>query len=108
MGAEPPCWAAGWEPPTRSARQGARGKRQDRLQIVVREAELQADEVVAPIAVEDVVDATEQPQLAEELVGERDAPAGRELLAEAEEVLPELEPVVQQVHVEPDAARRLL
>src|SRR5882672_10661397 len=91
-----------------SARDEPPREGQDRLQVVVREAELQAHEVVAPVAVQDVVDAAEQPQLAEELVAEGDAPAGRELFAEAEEVLPELEAVVEQVEVQADAAGRLL
>ena len=67
------------------------------FQVLIVEAELQADEVVAPVAVEDVVDAGEHPQLLDELVAERDAPARLQLFAEAEEVLPNLEAVVQEV-----------
>ena len=44
----------------------------------------------------------------DELVAESDAPARLQLFAEAEEVLPDLEAIVEQVDVEADAARRLL
>src|SRR5262249_30651356 len=82
-------------------------ERKNRLEVVVGEPELQADEVVAAIRVEDLVDTAEQPELADELVRERDAPARSQRFAEAEEVLLQLEAIVEQVQVQADAAGRL-
>ena len=55
-----------------------------------------------------MIDAAEQPQVLDELVRDVDAIARLDFLAEAEEVVDDLEPVLQKVDVEPDAAGRLL
>src|SRR5580658_6408912 len=89
------------------ARHGA-GERQDRLEVVVVEAELPAEEVVALRGGEDVVDAAEQPEALDELVRDEDAVARLHLFAEPEEIVHDLEPVLQEVQIEADAARRLL
>src|SRR5258706_315608 len=57
-----------------AGRRAAR-EREDRLQVLVGEAELQAEEVVAPVLEEDVIDAAEQPQLVDELVADVNAVA---------------------------------
>ncbi len=55
-----------------------------------------------------MVDAAEEPELLDELVRHVHAVARLHLLAEAEEVVDDLEAVLQEVDVEPDAAGRLL
>jgi len=83
-----------------------RRKRQNTLQILIIEPELQSDEIVAARAREDVVHAAEQPGAVDELVTERDAPARQHDFTEAEQVLANLEAIVEEQGVETEAARR--
>src|SRR5208283_2554333 len=87
---------------------GAPREREDCLQVVVGEAELEPYEVVAEVALEDVVDAGQKPEPVDELVARVHAVTRVDLLAEAEDVVHELEAVLQEVEVEADAPRRLL
>jgi hypothetical protein len=61
-------------------------------------------EVVAPVAIEDIVDAGQHPKALDELVAESNPPARLQLFSETEKVLPYLEAVLQKVRVETDAA----
>ena len=61
----------------------------------------------ARVGVEDVVDAGEHEERAHDLVADAHAQAREGLVAEAEKVGVHLEPVVEQVQVEADAARAL-
>jgi hypothetical protein len=57
---------------------------------------------------EDLIDATKEPESLDELVRDVDAVARGRLLAEAEEVVDDLEAIVEQVDVEADTTGRFL
>src|SRR5580658_9938606 len=83
-------------------------ERQDGLEVLVVEAKLQPEEVVSQAGLEEVVDAPVDPEALEELVGDVDAVARLDLLAEPEEVVDDLESILEKVNVEAEAAGRLL
>src|SRR5580692_8489760 len=76
------------------------GKRQDRLQVLVGEPELQTEKIVSLAGQEDLIDAAQEPESLDELVRDVDAVARLRLLGEGEEVVYDLEAVVQEVDVE--------
>src|SRR5580700_5737866 len=83
-------------------------ERQDGLEVLVVEAKLQPEKIVSQAGLEEVVDPSVDPQTLEELVGDVHAVARLDLLAEAEEVVDDLESILQEVDVEAEAAGRLL
>src|SRR6202041_134795 len=66
------------------------------------------EKVVALRGREDVVDTAEQPEALDELVRDEDAVPRLHLFAEAEEIVDDLEPVLQKVQIDAEAAGRLL
>src|SRR5579872_1279895 len=93
--------------PRRRARHPAR-EGENRLQVLVGEAKLEAEKVIALLRQEQVVHPAEEPETFDEFVLDVHAVAWLHLLAEPEEVIHDLEAVLQEVDVEADSAGGLL